>query len=68
MLAVLTHGDIERKEITMANIPPRPKKVRINMKTGKKEEHVFTDEEILEFYRTGKITIDENTVWQEVKD
>lgn len=49
------------------NIPPRPRKVRINIKTGKKEVHVFTDDEILEFFHTGKVEIKDDAKWEEVE-
>lgn len=40
------------------------KRVRINIKTGIQEEHIFTAEEIKRSKELGKIVLDDNAVWQ----
>lgn len=40
-----------------------PRKTRISMTDGTKQVHIFSDDEILEFVKTGKVTIDKNAEW-----
>lgn len=40
------------------------KRVRINVKTGMQEEHIFTEDEIKRSQEKGSIVLDENAVWQ----
>lgn len=44
------------------------KRVRINIKTGVQEEHIFTNEEIRKSQENGKIMLDDNAVWQPFSD
>lgn len=40
------------------------KRVRINVKTGMQEEHIFTEDEIKKSQEMGRIVLNENAVWQ----
>lgn len=43
-----------------------PRKTRISMQNGKKQVHIFTDEEILEFVKTGKVSIPSDAEWIDI--
>ena len=43
-----------------------PRKVRINMKNGQKLVHIYTDEEILTYVKTGVVDIGQDAEWLEV--
>ena len=50
-------------EKELSNLGRVPRKIRINMKDGTKQVHLFTDEEILEHVKTGKATIGKDAEW-----
>lgn len=42
------------------------KRTRMNLQTGIKEEHIFTEKELQEWLDTGKIKLKESAVWTPV--
>lgn len=44
----------------------KPRKIRISLRDGKKQVHFFTDEEILELVKNGKVTISPDAEWIDV--
>lgn len=43
-----------------------PRKTRINMKTGQKQVHLYTDDEILAYVKTGIVHLGPDAEWIEV--
>lgn len=43
-----------------------PRKTRINMKTGQKQVHLYTDDEILTYVKTGIVHLGPDAEWIEV--
>ena len=43
-----------------------PRKTRISLKDGRKQVHLFTDDEILELVKTGKVTMKDDAEWIDV--
>lgn len=50
-------------EQELNNLGRVPRKTRISLKDGTKQVHIFTDNEILEFVKTGKATIPADAEW-----
>lgn len=50
-------------EQELANLGRIPRKTRISLRDGTKQVHIFSDAEIVEFVKTGKVNLDENAEW-----
>lgn len=57
-------GTITEKELLLLGRTPR--KTRISLKDGKKQVHIFTDNEILELVKTGRVNLPTDAEWLDV--
>ena len=53
-------------EQELNNMGRVPRKTRISLKDGRRQVHIYTDEEILELVKTGKATIPADAEWIDV--